>query len=370
MGARITDILAFAAISASAASQSLNAVPAALSSKFGTGVNVTRWFCYEGAHADPAYYRTYLSDRDFAEFKRLGVKFVRLCISPDAVYSAGRANPAVLPFIDAALDRFEKAGIAVVWDLHDNGQLKLDQVGHDNSGFVSFWQDVAKHYKSKRESSVVFELLNEPQFTSNPQVWYALQSKTVEAIREIDPRRTVMVTSTSWSGIDTFIKMPPLPEKNLIYTFHCYDPFFFTHQGASWVGDQPKLFKSMPFPSSPEVVAQMIDEIPPPFQKTVRDYGAARYDADYMRRRIGSAAKWGKAHGVPVVLGEFGAFPPVSPPESRGRWWAAMRAAVDEFQVPHAIWGYDDALGLGRKLRPGASLDLDPVTLRWFYRNH
>ena len=354
-------------VPAFATAQETGGVPRALWLKFKTGVNVTRWFCYVDNPDDESHFRTYLTDRDFAAFKRLHVTFVRLCISPEVVYRDGEPNAKNLEFIDAALDRFERAGIAVLWDLHDNGQLKLDEPGHDNSGFVRFWEAVARHYKGRRESEVVFELLNEPQFNRNPEVWYALQEETVKAIRAVDPKRTIMVASTSWDGVDTFVKMSPLQESNLIYSFHCYDPFFFTHQGASWVGDEPKLFRNVPFPSSPEAVASMIDQIPSQFQGTLKWYGEQHFDAKYVLHRIADPAEWGREYHVPVVLGEFGAYPPVSPVASRTHWFEAMRAAVDTEHMPNAIWGYDDALGLGREIKDG-QLQLDPVTRKAFFR--
>jgi len=358
--------LAITIAAALAAAQDTGGVPRALLSKFKTGVNVTRWFCYVGDTNDENHFRTYLTGQDFAEFKRLNVTFVRLCISPEVVYDDGVPNAKNLTLIDAALDRFEKAGIAVLWDLHDNGQLKLDEPDHDNLGFVKFWEAIARHYKGKRESEVAFELLNEPQFNKNPEVWYALQEQTVKAVRAIDSRRTIMVASTSWNGVDTFVKMAPLPESNLVYSFHCYDPFFFTHQGATWAGDQQKAFRDVPFPSSPEAVASMIDQIPSQYQGTLKWYGEQRFDARYLLGRIAGPAEWGREHHVPVVLGEFGAYPPVSPVASRTHWFEAMGAALDAEHIPSAIWGYDDALGLGRQMKDGR-LQLDPVTLKAFF---
>lgn len=364
---RLSLTLMFAAIAGLSSAQSPNGVPSALWSKFKTGVNVTRWFCYVDKPGDMNHYASYLNDQDFAAFKRLHVSFVRLCISPDVIYEGGQPNSKVIPYIDAALERFSKAGIAVIWDLHDNGQLKLDEPGHDNSGFIRFWEGVARHYKGKRENEVVFEILNEPVFYNNPDIWYALQRQTVDAIRNVDPKRSIMVTSTRWGGIDTLVEMPLLPESNLIYTYHCYDPFFFTHQGASWVGDEPKLFKNIPFPSSPEAVQQIIGDIPEKQQAAVKSYGDQRYDAAYVRKRIALAANWGTAHHLPTVLGEFGSYPPVSPIPSRMRWFDAMQEAVTAAHAPNAIWGYDDSLGLGRTMENG-KLHLDPVTLKSFFK--
>jgi len=341
-------------------------VPESLLRHFTTGVNITRWFCYQPTY-DSNHLDTYLIPADYDEFRKLHLGFVRLCLAPDAVDDGGTLNASTLPYLDKALANLTGANLAVIFDLHDNGQLKLDAPDHDNSGFVSFWTAAAKHYKGKLENSVVFELVNEPQFTKNPDVWYALQQQTVDAIRAVDPRRSIMVSGTSWSGIDTLASMNKLPEKNLIYTYHCYDPFFFTHQGASWVGEYPGKFKSVPFPSSPEAIGAMIDQVDERYRPALRDYGDHRYDQRYLRGRLAKAQDWAQAHGVPAVLGEFGAYPPVSPPDSRARWFDAMRQSLKEVGAPSCLWGYDDALGLGRHLEPNGALWLDPITLRHLY---
>ena len=348
------------------AQESLNGVPPSLWHHFTTGVNITRWFCYQPTY-DANHLTNYLIPQDYEEFSKLHLGFVRLCLAPEAVDDGGTLKADTLPYLDTALKNLTDANLAVIFDLHDNGQLKLDTPGQDNTPFINFWMAAAQHYKGKFERQVVFELVNEPQFTKNPDAWYALQQQTVDAIRSVDPARTIMVSGTSWSGIDTLASMTKLPEKNLIYTYHCYDPFFFTHQGASWVGEYPGKFKSVPFPSSPEAVAAMLDQVDEKYRPALKDYGEQRYGQAYLHRRLAKAQDWASAHGVPVVLGEFGAYPPVSPPESRARWFDAMRQSIEETHAASCLWGYDDGLGLGRRLETNGSLWLDPVTLKHLY---
>ncbi len=360
-------LVAVTAWAGTQASQAPNGVPTALMKKLTRGVNITRWFGYVKPD-DTALFENYLVEDDLQNFKRLHVTYVRLCVNPDLIYRNGTPDPTNLSFIDKGIEKLEKAGIAVIWDLHDNGQMKLDTPDHDQSGFIRFWEALARHYKGKQESSTVFELLNEPQFLKNPDAWYKLQTKAVAAIRAIDSARTILVASTFWNSIDTMSQMTPLEEKNLIYSFHCYDPFRFTHQGASWTGDEQKAMRDIPFPSSPEAVSAMIDKIPEQFRAGVLDYGKQRYDSKYLLNRLELAKTWGVRNHVPVLLGEFGAFPPVSPKDSRGRWFEGMRQAIDQLGLPNAIWGYDDALGLGREKTSDGKVHLDEVTLKHFYQ--
>lgn len=343
-----------------------NGVPDALLAKLHTGVNITRWLCYTDAK-DTSHFETYWQDDDFAALKRIHATFVRLCLSPEIAYDNGQPNATNQPYIDKAVERLSQHGLAILFDLHDNGQLKLDEVGHDNSGFVSFWRAMAEHYRGRMEDSLVFELLNEPVFQKNPETWYALQERTAQTIRAVDPKRTILVAPTNWSGVDSLVKMEPLGEKNLIYTFHCYDPFWFTHQGATWAGELPKLLKGVPFPSSPEALQPVIASLSPQVKDILTDYGNQRYGAQYLHDRLAMGMDWGKLHHVPVVLGEYGAYPLVSPPDSRARWFDGVRAAIDQTGVPNALWGYDDGFGLGRTRGSDGKLKLDGLTLQHLY---
>jgi hypothetical protein len=343
-----------------------NGVPKELLNRLTIGVNITRWFCYLGQGDQDAHFANYLVDADYSAFDRLGVKFVRLCISPDLIYGGG--NPTdKLSKIDVALAQLFRHNIAVIWDLHDNGQLNLDQANQDHSSLERFWSAIAEHYKGSHYSDLVFEVVNEPVFQQNPNDWYTLQSKVVQEIRKRDSNRTIMVSPTYWSSIDTLQKMSVLPDKNLIYTFHCYDPFFFTHQGAEWMDEYPKNLNSLPFPSSPEAVEKILSKNDSKYRGALEEYGRHRYDAAYILSRLKTAADWGNAHHVPVLLGEFGAYPKVSPPDSRSRWFEGMRSAISNLKLPNAIWGYDEGLGLGRTLRQDGSISLDPAILDHFY---
>ena len=124
----------------------------------------------------------------------------------------------------------------------------------------------------------------------------------------------------------------------------------------------------MPFPSSPEAIEKILPLNDPKYAGTLRDYGKQRYDAGYLLARLKIATDWAAEHHVPIFLGEFGAYPKVSLPDSRANWFDAMRAAVTTLKLPNAIWGYDDGLGLGRNVKQDGSIWLDPTTLTHFYR--
>lgn len=361
--------LGLAAVSAVSAApgQNANGVPDSLMKKLTRGVNITHWFGYVDP-TDTNAMKSYLVEDDLQAFKKINLGFVRLCVSPGVIYRNGAPDPTNLPLVDTGIDKLENAGLAVLWDLHDNGEMKLDAPNQDNSGFVRFWEALAQHYKGRHERTLVFELVNEPIFQQNPEVWYKLQQQTVEAVRKIDRARTILVSSSGWNGIDTLAAMKPLPEKNLIYSFHCYDPFLYTHQGATWTGEQQKAMRDIPFPSSPEAVAAMIDKIPEQYRDSVRSYGEQRLGKPYLQSRLEKAKNWAVENKVPVLLGEFGSYPLVAPKDARARWFDAMREVIGDLGLPNAIWGYDDSFGLGREKSADGKVNLDSLTLEHFFQ--
>jgi acetate kinase len=48
------------------------------------------------------------------------------------------------------------------------------------------------------------------------------------------PYHTLIVGPSSWNSYSDLNLLPVYTDSNLIYTFHFYDPFVFTHQGATW----------------------------------------------------------------------------------------------------------------------------------------
>jgi endoglucanase len=73
----------------------------------------------------------------------------------------------------------------------------------------------------------------------SPAVWKDAAYHVVTALRKVDKTRTLIVgASATYNSIYELSRTVRLADENIIYTVHFYEPFFFTHQGASWVGDQ------------------------------------------------------------------------------------------------------------------------------------
>jgi endoglucanase len=250
----------------------------------------------------------------------MGVGVVRLAVDPHYLH---------LHWLDEALSRLISRRLVVVLDYHDESRT-IESDPAEVDAFERAWAALAAHLSRMPPGQVLLEVLNEPVFDADPAAWFPIQRRLVSTIRAAAPLHTIVTGGPNWSSLDGLLKTRPLDDANVLYTFHFYEPFEFTHQGAPWV-------------TGP-----------------VRHTSGVRYRAPHLvNRRVASAAEWSRRHGVPVWAGEFGAYPAVAPRPDRLRWLYDVRTALERHGIGWAVWSYDESLGLDRRLDSGGRITLD-----------
>src|SRR5437868_2469280 len=81
-----------------------------------------------------------------------------------------------------------------------------------------------------------------------------------QQIRSVAPNHTIIACGARWSGLEDLLPLQPLALANIIYTFHDYEPFAFTHQGATWTDPTVQPLRNVPYPSTPENIAKNLDQ--------------------------------------------------------------------------------------------------------------
>lgn len=319
------------------------------------GVNLPLWFWY--GPEDPADMAGHFTPSDFELIRAMGFTHVRIPINLGTLADSAGPRPEVLAVLDEALAQIVAADLAAIVDLHSLSLADSDAANYSGAletddalveDFIAFWEGFGAHLAATTDPEWVFiEPMNEPVFESNPARWYTIQRDLVAAIRAVAPEHTILATSTRWSNLDTILTMEPLDDPNIVYNFHFYEPFLFTHQGATWSWDAVRNLRDLPYPSSPEAVEPIAERISDAtIQGYVRGYGQERWDADRIADRIGLAAAWGAQHGVRVTCNEFGALKTNAPEDSRVRWTHDLRLALEEAGIGWAMWEYDSGFGL------------------------
>jgi hypothetical protein len=136
-------------------------------------------------------------------------------------------------------------------------------------------------------------------------------------------------------------------DPNVVYNFHCYDPHDFTHQGAGWGERHWPALARLPYPSSPELLAPLLDAIADEAaREAARQYGAARWNAAKVDAWIAGAARWAAEQGMRLTCNEFGVYRAKALPEHRGAWLRDVRSALERHNIGWTMWDYAGDFGV------------------------
>jgi len=313
------------------------------------GVNLSGWFGGWGDYS-AEHTSTYITDADFRLMKEMGVRYVRFPLDPSLLSQGGLMNPnkdQVWSRIDNALDMAMNAGVAVdfvVFPRDDYKQRLATQSGADQ--FIMLWRVLAKHFVGRDPNRFFFELMNESEEQDSYR-WSGLESAAVKAIRDIDGQHTIIASGAHYDSLGDLLTTEIISDSNIIYNFHFYEPYPFTHQGATWGSIEWNYFKNIPYPVTPGQIAELTKNIP---EDTARYqlylYGEEGWNATLILQRIAFAAAWGHERHVPVLCNEFGAFRDTAPPDSRARYLHDVRTALEKNGIGWGVWDWSGNFGL------------------------
>lgn len=271
---RLLNLWVLAAVTAASLVASVSPAAAA-DFPFRRGVNVLG---YDPYWKDPKEAR--FEWRHFAEIKRAGFDHVRVNLFAfDHMDAQHRLSPQWLERLDAVVSEARKAGLGIILDQHDFDACAKD-VPACRTRLSAFWAQVAPRYRDAGRE-LAYELLNEPHEALDAKTWNAFFPQLLAIVRQTNPTRIVVIGPTRWNN---FRELPtlelPAHDRNILVAFHYYDPFEFTHQGASWTNLQD--LRGV-------------------------EWGSEK-DLAQVRADFAFAARWGKENDRPIYLGEFGAY--------------------------------------------------------------
>jgi endoglucanase len=302
--AAILMLLAALSVPAAAATQGVATAP------IKRGVNILG---YDPIWENAA--RARFQQRHFAEIRAGGFDFVRVNLHAFRhMDEENKLSPEFLSRLDWVVKEATDAGLSVILDEHDF-MACAENVATCRSRLAAFWTQVAPHY-SDAPDSVMFELLNEPHGPLDAATWNSLFPELLAIVRQSNPTRWVVIGPTQWNH---FSRLPslelPQSDRRILATFHYYEPFNFTHQGASWAGDVKNL--------------------------SGITWGSEA-DRAKLRSDFAEVAAWSKATGRPVLLGEFGAYDESGTPEAmRLAYIEAVAREAERNGFAWAYWQFD-----------------------------
>ncbi len=250
--------------------------------------------------------------QDFATLKRAGFDTVRVPIKFSA-HTDSRApykiSPTLLKRIDEVLDWAIVEGLQIIIDVHHYEELMSNPYVHEKR-LEAMWEQIAYRYATA-PGNLIFELINEPNDKMTIAKTDQLNKRLMRIVRKHNPNRWVVVGSAGWGNLDALLKSNPPREPYVMTTFHYYDPFEFTHQGATW--------------------------IPGANYPTGVKWSGLSHEQAAIRKDLDIAAKWRDQTGLPMLLGEFGAIGKADN-QSRAHWAEVVRAESEKRGIGWCYW--------------------------------
>jgi endoglucanase len=254
-------------------------------SKISKGVNFSNWLEAYWLLPSNSFPQVNRYNRALVKnLKDLGFNSIRLPVTFERL--ASTTSPFIIP---PTLKIWELIDSTLVWandfdmnvTLCNHHGLPLTNTNYCNEvpRLKSIWGQVMARYKNTNPEKVFFELYNEPFELNNDNFRIPAQAM-LDTVRSQAPNHTLILGATSYNSAVALNTSLPYPDSNVIYTFHTYDPFYFTHQGLSFTSPPNFASRTFPQPGNP--------------------------DSNTVKINIDLAASWSRNFNVPVMLGEFG----------------------------------------------------------------
>lgn len=358
------------------------------------GVNLWPWFSLTREYPAPRidygwppyqFQRPVPTPHDLARLRASGLDFVRLPVDPGP-FIAGTAaqRTELMAQLRAAIASVLEARLALVLNIQANSATHHWNPtrfygGRDAPGlpaYRGFIADCAALLSGFDSARVALEPVNEPPQGCGDGSWTEIQLGLLNAARSRAPRLTLIATGSCGSMVSGLEALDPKPLAGLaplLFTFHFYEPYLFSHQGAPWMQEPVyRALNAVPWPAREGSLDKTLaavrlrmaqDKETPAAQKRAAYAETERvlkvyFDADparpFIDRYLGSVKAWGTRHGIPaaqILMGEFGALRSdaryvASGAADRARYIRDVRSSAEAFGFPWAFWNAFDGMGM------------------------
>ena len=319
------------------------------------GTNISHWLSQSEQRGEAR--RLHIQEDDFARLEELGFDFVRIPIDEVQFWDEqGNKLPEAWDLLNNALDWSKEHNLRAIVDLHiirshyfnavnegDKAANTLFTSDEAQEGLINLWRQLSEFLKDRSCDWVAYEFMNEPVAEEHEQ-WNQLVAKVHKALRELEPQRTLVIGSNRWQGHETmkYLKVPE-GDKNIVLSFHYYNPMLLTHYGAWWSPLCAAYKGKVNYPGV-LVSKEDYDAAPDAIKPELKQYTEEVWNIDKIREQFKDAIEAAKKYDLQLFCGEWGVYEPVDR-ELAYNWYRDMLTVFDEFNIAWTTWCYDADFG-------------------------
>ncbi|RWL98556.1 MAG: glycosyl hydrolase family 5 [Mesorhizobium sp.] len=361
---------------------------------FRRGVNAWPWFALTREFPAPRTdydWPPFQSQRpvptpaDLARLRATGLDFIRLPVDPGPFLAADADRRAdLMAMLSAAVEAALAADLGVIVNVQANGathywnpERMVSSTGAPEfPRYRAFVADVAGMLKDMAPGRVALEPVNEPPQDCSSEAWPKVQAALLTAARGSAKDLPLLTTGGCGSMVRGLTALDPAPLAEfepILFTFHFYEPYLFSHQGAPWMREPVyRALNNVPWPASAGSLEQTLASVRARMaedtersdeakkaayaetEKVLKVYFDAQPGRGFIDGYLAQVSEWADGHGIApgrIIMGEFGALRTdarytAAPNPDRARYIADVRQSAEAAGFAWAFWDLFDGMGM------------------------
>lgn len=311
------------------------------------GINLGGWLS-QYKEFSKEHFDTFIVEKDIeviaaAGFDHIRVPFDYPLIEKDE--APGIYIEEGLKYIDVCLEWCRKYQLGMVLDMHHAPGYRFQDIGSNTlfedikqqNRFIDLWKFLADRYVVEREH-IAFELLNEIVEPDSSR-WNKLMLECIDGIRSVDPTRWIYVGGNNYNSPDELKNIAKINDEYIVYNFHFYNPFFFTHQKASWTESARLYNRSVSYPGQYEGIEAFVNEHKE--FEFMMAFNNLDLNKELLKKDLQSAIAFREQKNCQLYCGEFGVITHADL-ESRVRWHKDFVELLSAYEIGGAVWSYKE----------------------------
>ena len=311
------------------------------------GINLGGWL----SQCTPSieHYKTFIQEKDIKQIASWGLDHVRVPVDYILVETEeGTPRLEGFEYIDKCIDWCQRYGLNMILDLHKTAGYSFDEQDTAHAffeeealqqRFINLWTIFAKRY-GKYADRMCFELLNEIVDPNVSEKWNEIAKRAVKAIRSIAPTIKIIIGGVCYNSVKSVKYLDAPYDEHIVYNFHCYEPFIFTHQKACWVEHMPKDLE-VHYPTTLKELREKRAGLAEVVVGTIDGKELKEIGPDFFESLFEEVIHVAEERNVAIYCGEYGVIDQ-APQLDTLNWYRDIHEVFEKYHIARAAWTYKE----------------------------